>query len=269
MSVDMLSVQTTQESYCRDGYVLGPKLLPDDLLTRTHAAIDQVIAGEYETGIEPLDWWWESEDDPNKKLRKIDQPHLANRTLHEAICYPEISQWAAAVTGARRLQVFAVQLLHKPGGGDPLGSIGWHHDFRYWGPWFQPGLHAFTLWLAVSDVHENSGPMCYVRGSHMWKLGDGGDFEGTSGEEDYHKAHLPAGALWDEVPAVMPAGSFSLHHQLTLHGSRANISDTARRSLAIHLCTESGIPNPDRKSEYDYVGHLEDPWECPIIYEAV
>ncbi len=268
MSVDMLSHQITRETYATEGFVLGPRLLPNNLLKRTNAAIDEVIAGKYETGIEPLDWWWEPDDDPEKKLRKIDQPHLANRTIHEAICYPQIAQWAAGVTKARQLQVFAVQLLHKPGGGDPLGTIGWHHDFRYWGPWFQPGLEAYTVWLAISDVYENSGPMCYVRGSHLWKLADGGDFEGTSGEEDYHKARMPQDAQWDEVPAVMPAGACSLHHQLTLHGSRANTSSMTRRSLAVHLCTESGIPNPDRKSEYDYVGKLEHPWECPIVYQV-
>lgn len=262
------NAKSDRDKYLEEGFVLGPKLLPDDLIDKVNLAMDAVIRGEYETGLKPQDWFWKEGDDPNKKLRKIDQPHLSNKTIHAAICYPQIAQWVAGITGAKKLQVFSVQLLHKPGGGNSQGSIGWHHDFQYWGSWFMPGLEAFTVWMAVRDVTESSGPMCFARGSHNWKLVNGGDFFGGSkGEVDYLKAHIPEGAKWDEVSAVMPAGAVSLHHQLTLHGSRPNVSNQPRRSLAFHLCTETNIPNPKRQADYDYVGKLDDPWECPVIYQ--
>lgn len=262
-----VDISIGRSRYAKNGYVQGPRLLSEDEILRSNAAIDAVMRGEWETGKPPRDAWWEEGDDPARKLRKIDQPHLANRTLHDLVCNPGISRWAANITGAKTLRAFAVQLLHKPPGGDPSAQIGWHHDFRYWGPWFETDTcEAFTIWVALSDVQMDSGPMCFVRGSHLWELDAGGDFSDEFDGNERERYGAPEDAEWDEVLDVMPAGAFSLHHQFLFHGSRPNTSGSARRSLAIHVCTDRAVPKPGVHAEYDYAAKMIDPWECPTIY---
>jgi len=263
----IVEIPSARTQYLSEGFVQGPKLVSDSDLQRYNAAFDAVMQGEWETGKPPRDEWWEIGDDAAKKLRKIDQPHVSDRTLHDAVCHSGIAQWTANIIGAKKLRAFAVQLLHKPPGGDPSAQIGWHHDFRYWGPWFEPDTcEAFTIWVALSDVHRDSGPMCFVRGSHQWELGVGGDFSDEIDGKEHERYNVPEDAKWDEVPDVMPAGAFSLHHQFLFHGSRPNTSDSARRSLAIHVCTQRAVPKPGVHAEYDYAAKMSDPWECPTIY---
>jgi ectoine hydroxylase-related dioxygenase (phytanoyl-CoA dioxygenase family) len=267
--VDPALAREKAAQYRRDGFCLAPAVMPAELLARVIPRMDAVRGGEYETGRPPLNSWARPGDAPGK-LSKVDQAHVADRTIHETITHPALGAWVAALTGAQRVQVWAVQMLHKPPGGDALGAVGWHQDLYYWNTWWQPGSEVFTAWLAISDVREESGPMHFVAGSHHWGLREGSDFFGAA-DESKRKIALPPKAEWNEVSGAMPAGAFSLHHCLTFHGSQPNVSPVPRRSFAIHLCTEKATPIPDRKIDtkgggYDYLEHLTDPAICPVIH---
>jgi len=261
------------EQYGRDGFAILPPVLPAELIARVVPRMDAVMRGEYETGHAPLDAWW-SPTDPPTKLRKIDNAHIADRTIFEAVTHPDLGRWVAAITGAKLVQVWAVQLLHKPASGGATGAVGWHQDYFYWKNWWTPDSNVFTAWLALSDVREESGPMRFVPGSQRWGLAAASDFFGTADDKQREQIVVPPGEHWREVAAVMPAGAFSLHHRLTYHASGPNVSTAPRRSFAIHLRTEQSTAkpgqalNPTDKHHYDYVGHLDDPTICPVIYRA-
>ena len=279
--------------YDRDGFYLSPPILPADLIERVTASMDRVMFGEYETG-EPPRRSWNPGDDP-KRIRKIDQAHLSDRTIYELASHPEIGRWAASLLGASRIQLWASQMLYKPpvgrggsggpegsanlvgagtaggtgGSGGPEGSegvtgnVGWHQDKQYWK--YLDG-ELFTAWVAVSDVTAQSGPMRFLRGSHRWGLLDSGDFFGHDHEAQRKDIPVPEGEAWDEVEAVLPAGAVSFHDRHTYHASGPNVSDAPRRSFAFHLRTENARPVEGR-TDY-YVQHLDDPAYCPVLYEA-
>ena len=250
-----------QARFRRDGFYLTPPIIAPDLIDRVTARMDAVMAGEYETG-EPPRRSWNSGDDP-KRIRKIDQAHLSDRTIYELAGHTEIGRWAAALLGARRVQLWASQMLYKPPGGEVPGNVGWHQDKQYWG--YLEG-ELFTAWVAVSDVAEDSGPMRFLRGSHGWGLLDSGDFFGHDHEAQRQDIPVPEGAAWEEAAAVLPPGAVSFHDCHTYHASGPNVSGVPRRSFAFHLRTEKSRPVEGR-DDY-YVQHLDDPRYCPVLYEG-
>ena len=114
--------QDAGERYRRDGFFFSPPIIPADLIERVTASMDAVMAGEYETG-EPPRRSWNPGDDP-KRIRKIDQAHLSDRTIYELASHPAIGRWAAALLGAKRVQLWASQMLYKPPGGEVIGQRG-------------------------------------------------------------------------------------------------------------------------------------------------
>lgn len=245
----------------RDGFVLGPRLVPLDTLPAVVDHMDAVIAGEYETGVPPTARLWNPGDDPTK-LVKIDNPHVCDDELLRLVCTPELGRWAAELMGADMVQVWEVQLLFKPPGGSTGANVGWHQDQTYWQDWMDGEV--FTAWVAVADVPIEAGAVRFVRGSHHWGHLGGENFfiDDLDGLRD--EIQSSSGKEWDEVPAVLQAGEASFHHKLTLHGSMPNLSDQPRRGFAVHLRTErsrplAGAPQP-------YPSALDDPRRCPVIF---
>ncbi|NKB71927.1 MAG: hypothetical protein GKR89_33035 [Candidatus Latescibacteria bacterium] len=249
--------------YERNGFFLTPPLLPADLIADAIERMDAVKDGHYETGIEPQGRSL-APGETLDKLCKIDQAHRCDNTIRQLLTHPAIGQWAAALTGAEMVQIWASQLLIKPPGGDS-GHVGWHQDRQYWSYW-QKDSQLFTAWIALSEVDADSGPMCHVRGSHRWGFLDQGNFFGQDQAALKEGIDVPEGEEWDEVPALLPAGAVSFHDRFTYHGSHANRSNRPRRSFAMHLRTERAQPRPD--ADAYYIQHLDDEAHAPVIYRA-
>lgn len=253
------------ERFARDGFYLVPSVVPSDLLARVRPHIEAVYHGEYETGI-AISGAHKPTNEPPTKLVKIDNAHRSDRTIHELVSHPAISKWAAAITGAKMVQVFATQLLIKPPGKEDIVNVGWHQDLEYWDGALEGEV--FTAWVAVSDVTAESGPMQFVRGSHQWGLLKAGDF--FSGNLDALKQRIQekhGGNSWEEVAAVLPSGGVSFHHRLTVHGSGPNLASWQRVSFAVHLRTEKSALRPG--VDWRTVGWLSDfndPQGSPICY---
>lgn len=257
------STVSPTQAFEDQGYYFTDPIIPPELTASAIDHMDAVIAGDYETGTEPHSRRWNPGEAPDQ-LCKIDQPHLSDHTIYKIISHPAIGQWAAKILNANFVQVWAVQLLFKPPGGSTQGNIGWHQDMQHWKTWWQGDV--FTAWLALSDIHPNSGPMRFVHGSHKWGLNPNPSFFFSEHDHQTQQNAIPkpSDATWQEVPALLPAGSVSYHHRHTYHGSGPNHATTPRRSFAIHLRTEKSTPLDGNNY---YTDHLNDEAFCPIIYE--
>lgn len=249
----------------QDGFFIAPSVIPADLIARVRPRIDAVYAGEYETGIPPCGNPKGGKEPPTA-LVKIDNAHRSDRTIYELVTHPALGKLAAAITGAKFVQAFAVQMLIKPPGGSDTGSVGWHQDQEYWDPCLEGEL--FTAWVAISDVTAESGPMRFVPGSQNWGLLKAGDF--FSANLDALKQRIQAksgGQAWREVAAVLPPGGASFHHRLTVHGSGPNLAALPRVSFAIHLRTEkSRLREGVRWQDAGYLNDFNDPIGSPVCY---
>jgi ectoine hydroxylase-related dioxygenase (phytanoyl-CoA dioxygenase family) len=249
------AAQYEQDGFCQ----LPDGTINSALLSAAQAALVAVRDGRYDTGVPPS-------SHPGydaHKLCKINDAHLASVALYDLLVASDLGAQIAAVTGSERVQVWASQLLIKPPGSAAAGHVGWHQDRQYWQYWDgEEGL--FTAWIALSDVGEDAGPMRFVRGSQRWGFLGQGDFFSADQAGLQAQISTAAGAEWEEVAALLPAGGVSLHHCLTFHGSHANTSAGARCSLAVHLRDERATPVPG--SDNYYVSHLDEPAYSPVIY---
>ena len=258
-----MNLQDLRRQYQEDGYVITPApVVSPDLLHRANEHMDAIIAGDYETGVEPRTNAVDLSDPT--KLIKIDRPETADRTIAELVSLPAIGKLIADILDAKMVQCWAVQLLKKPQGGTTAGNVGWHQDFQYWQDWWTPDSEIFTAWIATTDVDESMGPMIFLRGSHRWGFLNEGNFFSTDIETQLENLEEGRDQEAKQVSAVMPAGAFSLHHRHTYHGSGPNQSERPRRSFAVHLRTEKSVPQPG--CDHEYVAHLDDEVVCPLLY---
>lgn len=255
-----------QSVYLENGFfIYGEPAVPADLVQRAAAGMDEIREGRYDTGRAPCESPWNPGDDPNR-LCKVENPQLANRAIHEVVCHPSIGRLAAEITGARMIQVWWVQLLYKPRVTAKVKPVvGWHQDRTYWDAWTSDS-DLFTIWLALSEVGPESGPMRFVPGSHRWGLQSESDFYGEDLDGQAKRMRPPSGRAWEEVPAVLPAGGFSIHHCETLHASGPNYEAAPRRSLAIHARSEKSRPVDDLRT--GLTEFIDYDWACPVIFPS-
>lgn len=219
----------------------GP-VVPDERLRKVGEALAATLRGERGIAGTPKPYPW-NEEERGKGLVKIDNPHQTHQGVLELCRDPAVVELALATRAEppRMLQLWCSQILVKLPNPGAAGAIGWHRDWDYWGLCFAPGSELFTVWLALTDVGEKSGPVCYVRGSHLWEISGPGNFFSedlveTRGLVDRRDEN------WTEIRATLPRGGAVVHDWRTIHGGRANTSDSPRAGLAIHLRTERAVP---------------------------
>ena len=234
-----------------------PPVLDPSALPAANDTMDRLLAGRYATGVAPFQV-------DTGALVRMDQPQMADHAITDMLRRSNLGEVAAAVTGASMIQVWAMQLIHKPSSATDVANVGWHQDEDYWQGWWEGEV--FTCWLALSDVAEDCGPVRFVRGSHQWGFLNSGNFFVPDLESSAERDRVPEGEVWEEAAAVLPAGGASFHHRLTIHGSGANTSGRPRRSYAVHLRTEKSTMLPGLRDVYQE--HLTDPALSPILYEA-
>ncbi len=108
-------------------------------------------------------------------------------------------------------------------------AVAWHQDASYWP--LTPS-HAVTVWLAIDDADLDNGCMKFIAGSHH------------SGHLTYRKSSpeehnvldqtVPNAESYGEVVIDdLKAGQASIHNDLLLHGSDANMSTRRRCGLTL------------------------------------
>ncbi len=248
-----------------NGYALGPVVLSPDEIQKANTVIDTVLSkpDNYSHSLKNRNKAF----DRDRDLLKLDQAHCEFPDLYDVITTEKLGEAVANILGVNKVQIWAAQLLNKPGGSTSTASVGWHQDYQYWQPFWTPDSQLLTAWLAFSNVEETSGPMNFIHQSHKWGFKNEGSFFQAIGDENKESISPPEGCEWKEIAATMKAGAFSLHHDFTFHGSYANTSGKARRSIALHLCTENATATPGNTKGYDYAKFLGDPEISPVIFE--
>ncbi|HEY8561628.1 MAG TPA: phytanoyl-CoA dioxygenase family protein [Pyrinomonadaceae bacterium] len=124
------------------------------------------------------------------------------------------------------------------------GSITpWHQDngFQHYEP-----PESLMLWLALADVDEEMGCVCFAKGSHRLRVVK----HIASGVLGFSQTveTPPDLQLFPEVKAVMRRGAISLHHCNTFHRSGANRASRSRPALAVNYRTKRAVANEEKRA---------------------
>jgi ectoine hydroxylase-related dioxygenase (phytanoyl-CoA dioxygenase family) len=110
-----------------------------------------------------------------------------------------------------------------PHGGE---EVKWHQDIQFWP---HTNYDLLTVGVFLEDVSPGMGEVGFVPGSHdgpLYDLYDGDTWVGALGDDDVARAGVDRAAY-----PVGPAGSITVHHCRTVHGSAPNTSPHPRPLL--------------------------------------
>ncbi|MGI9437201.1 MAG: phytanoyl-CoA dioxygenase family protein [Geminicoccaceae bacterium] len=156
------------------------------------------------------------------RVRRIKTPHVHHEAYARMVSQSNILEVLKKLWGPSiRFDVSKLN-LKAAGYGAP---VEWHQDWAFY-PHSNDDLAA--VGIMMDDVDETNGPLMVIPGSHQGPIldhhADGyfcGAIDPRRGEVDFSKA----------VELTGPAGSITVHHARTIHGSATNTSGKPRRLL--------------------------------------
>jgi ectoine hydroxylase-related dioxygenase (phytanoyl-CoA dioxygenase family) len=157
------------------------------------------------------------------RLRRLSSP----TDLHET--YWEFSSTSIIVDVVEDLIGPNLKFHHSklnfkaPRGGE---EVKWHQDIQFWP---HTNYDLLTIGVFLEDVDPGMGEVGFVPGSHdgpLYDLYDGDTWVGALRDDDVARAGVERAAY-----PVGPAGSITVHHCRTVHGSAPNASERARPLL--------------------------------------
>ena len=200
----------------------------------------------------------------NPNLRRLKNPHL----LHDV--YKNITEDACILDIVEKLVGKNIRRDHtklnfkSARGGE---SIEWHQDWAFY-PHTNDDIVEVGIFL--DDCGEENGPLMAVPGSHKGPLDDHHHQGVFIGAVDPANSHYD---LSTAEPFLAKAGSISLHHVRSLHGSKKNNSEKSRRVLFVGYTAADSWPLKGildlglkpTSSEGDFVKNIYSVYEGNIV----
>lgn len=223
------------EFYFDQGYLLIEAVLtPEELLKMqeiTYDLIDKSRTATKSNDQYDLDKGHSAE---TPKLTRVKLPHKQHPFFWEVLKKSRMTDVLRQLLGENVLLQTSKLNAKAPGGG---AAVEWHQDWAFY-PHTNDDMLAFGVLL--EDVSLENGPLQVIPGSHKGPIlshnSDLGVFCGAVHPED------PEFHLDQAVTLTGRAGSMSIHHARTLHGSAPNISDRARLMLFYECCAADAWP---------------------------
>ena len=211
------------EFYRENGYVIVPDVVGPDVLAKARAKLAELIEKSREVSASDAVYDLEDAHTPrNPRVRRIKDPHINGEIYGKMLKSPELMDLVVQLIGPD-LRMDHTKLNIKPArGGEP---VEWHQDWAFY-PHTNDDI--LEVGVMIEDCTLENGPMLMIPGSHRGPVFDHHHDGYFAGAIDPAAAGLDIGKA---VPVTGQAGSISLHHVRTVHGSRDNLSDRDRPLL--------------------------------------
>ncbi|MEM7193391.1 MAG: phytanoyl-CoA dioxygenase family protein [Pseudomonadota bacterium] len=224
------------DHYYTQGYLLFPELIDQSLLDDLRAAMCDIVEKSrmFTKSSRALDL---------EKGHTADNPRLRRAAYIDdeydvfwALCADSVITDIAADLVGYDLRFRELMLNFKWAAGG--SEVRWHQDFVFY-PHTHTGTMQFLLFL--EDVTQDQGPLQVIPGSHKGPLYEHYD-EQRNWTGAIKKSELLQAGVKDAVSLTGPAGSVSVHHSCTIHGSEPNRSPRSRPALVITYAAADAMP---------------------------
>jgi ectoine hydroxylase len=234
--------QSEREAYFASGYLLKESFIGKDWLTRLWDVTERMIDESRALGASTSKFDLENDHRPDApKLRRLTQPVEHDPVYWEFATNSPITDLAEDLLGPD------VKFHHSKlnfkwfGGGE---EVKWHQDIQFWP---HTNFSVLTIGLYLDDVDDENGPMGVLPGSHAGEI-----YNQYNSKDQWvgclSDADLATVPLEDAVYLKGPAGSITVHHCRTLHGSMANHHPSKARPLLLNAFSSADAlpitPNP-------------------------
>ena len=200
-----------------EGLVIPDYRLPDQMLARMRAEVDDLIARHPDIRPEMLS----GAHNPWGQSAKV----VGSWAWLEFCRFREIVDMAEQLIGPDII-LWGSQLFCKPAGHGM--AVPWHQDGQYWP--IDP-LATVTVRIAIEDSLPENGCMRYIPGSHRSRDVVAHEIvEGANVAIKQQVTELDESLARDDV---LHAGEISIHDVYLIHGSSENRSDKRRSDYAI------------------------------------
>jgi phytanoyl-CoA hydroxylase len=215
--------QAEADFYRENGFLVVKDVLPAEDVTELRRVTDEFVekarfVREHNEvyDLEPT----HSAQEP--RVRRIKTPHSQHAIYDKVMRHPNLlSVLQKLVSPAVRFDTSKLNIKAANYG----AAVEWHQDWAFY-PHTNDDLCA--VGVMMDDCAIENGPLLCVPGSHKGPVydhhADGvfcGAMDPGAVDVDFSKA----------VPCTGPAGSISIHHARTIHGSAVNTSTRSRRLL--------------------------------------
>ncbi|BCX18338.1 MAG: hypothetical protein KatS3mg117_2020 [Geminicoccaceae bacterium] len=212
------------ERYRRDGFLVVENVLSPAEVAELRAVTDELV--EKARAVRTHDEVYDLEDSHSPeepRVRRIKTPHKVHPVFDRVMRHPNILAILQKLV-APAIRFDTSKLNMKAAGYG--AAVEWHQDWAFY-PHTNDDLAAVGVFM--DDVALENGPLLCIPGTHKGPIFDHHDDEGYfCGAMDPARREVDYEAA---VPCLGPAGSISIHHARTVHGSAVNTSDRPRRLL--------------------------------------
>ena len=203
------------EQFNQDGYVAPLEIYNDSEINSIRSYFDDLLAQVMQGGGDSY---------------SISSAHLKYGPVYDILTDPKIVAPVADLLGEDVIGWGSHFFCKMPGDGK---AVAWHQDASYWP--LSPSK-AVTVWLAIDDADLENGCMKFIAGSqvhgHMtYRPSDSGEHNVLNQTIDDPES------FGRRVDDPLKAGQASIHADLLLHGSEANLSDRRRCGLTLRYCS--------------------------------
>jgi ectoine hydroxylase-related dioxygenase (phytanoyl-CoA dioxygenase family) len=234
MDMPRTLTQDEIDFYNEQGYLVLKDVIPADVLNAASEETERMVsvAKTLTEAIPMLDL--DPSHTPEKpRVRRIKSPHEHSEHFRALAGDPVILDLLDPLMPSG-VRIHNTKVNMKSAG---VGeSIEWHQDWAFY-PHTNDDMLAFGLML--EDVDQANGPLMVIPGSHKGPLlshHNNGVFAGAVDPDD------PDFHFDRAVTLTGKAGSMTVHHARTLHGSAPNKSDRARLILFFEACAADAWP---------------------------
>lgn len=220
--------------YRENGYLLVEDVVTAEQLERMRAIayefIEESRAVTESNEMFDLD---EGHSAETPRLTRVKLPHKQHPYFDEILKRSGVTEVLRDLLGENANLITAKLNTKAPGGG---AAVEWHQDWAFY-PHTNDDLLAFGLML--EDVDLANGPLQVIPGSHRGPVLNHmheGRFCGAVDADD------PEFDVSQAVTLTGKAGSMTVHHVRTLHGSAPNLSDRPRLILFYEIAKADAWP---------------------------